>query len=66
MPTFMFITGMGRLVGREAAPYDGILVAAAAPSAPQPLLDQLVEGGRLVIPVGSRGFQHLEVWKRNG
>jgi protein-L-isoaspartate(D-aspartate) O-methyltransferase len=58
--------GDGSLGWPEAAPYDGILVAAAAPSAPQPLLDQLAEGGRLVIPVGGRGFQHLEVWVRAG
>jgi protein-L-isoaspartate(D-aspartate) O-methyltransferase len=50
----------------EAAPYDGILVAAAAPSVPQSLLDQLNDGGRMVIPVGSRGFQQLEVWRRIG
>lgn len=50
----------------EAAPYAGILVAAAAPSAPQPLLNQLAESGRLVIPVGSLGFQQLEVWTRAG
>ena len=50
----------------EAAPYAGILVAAAAPAAPQPLLSQLAEGGRLVIPVGSLGFQQLEVWTRTG
>ena len=46
------------------APYDRIMVAAAAPSAPDPLLEQLDEGGRLVIPVGSRGAQRLVVWNR--
>lgn len=50
----------------EAAPYAGILVAAAAPSVPEPLLRQLAESGRLVIPVGSPGFQQLEVWKCEG
>lgn len=41
------------------APYDAILVAAAAPSVHQTLIDQLCEGGRLVIPVGSRMEQEL-------
>ncbi len=48
------------------APYDRILVAAAAPSVPDPLLNQLADGGRLVIPVGSRFSQTLEVWDRSG
>ncbi|MDR3722814.1 MAG: protein-L-isoaspartate(D-aspartate) O-methyltransferase [Candidatus Acidoferrales bacterium] len=41
------------------APLDAILVAAAAPAVPQPLVDQLVEGGRLVIPVGVADHQQL-------
>jgi protein-L-isoaspartate(D-aspartate) O-methyltransferase len=59
-------TDDGSLGWPEAAPYDGILVAAAAPEVPQPLLDQLAEGGQLVIPVGSRSVQQLEVWRRTG
>jgi protein-L-isoaspartate(D-aspartate) O-methyltransferase len=50
----------------EAAPYNRILVAAGGPDVPQPLLDQLAEDGQLVIPVGSRRVQQLEVWKRTG
>lgn len=50
----------------EAAPYHRILVAAAAPEVPQAILDQLAEGGQLVIPVGGLSVQSLEVWKRNG
>lgn len=41
------------------APYDAILVGAASPDVPQPLLDQLADGGRLLIPVGGRGEQRL-------
>jgi protein-L-isoaspartate(D-aspartate) O-methyltransferase len=45
-------------------PYDGILVAAAAPSVPQPLIDQLAEGGRLVIPVGDSANQVIQRIRR--
>jgi protein-L-isoaspartate(D-aspartate) O-methyltransferase len=48
------------------APYDGIVVAAAAPHLPQPLLAQLRDGRRLVIPVGETTSQHLLIVTRQG
>jgi protein-L-isoaspartate(D-aspartate) O-methyltransferase len=59
-------TGDGSSGWPPAAPYAGIVVTAAAPSAPEQLLGQLAEGGRLVIPVGGKEGQNLQVWTRRG
>jgi protein-L-isoaspartate(D-aspartate) O-methyltransferase len=49
----------------EAAPFDTILVTAAPPDVPQPLLDQLAVHGKLVVPVGQpSAIQELQVWTR--
>jgi protein-L-isoaspartate(D-aspartate) O-methyltransferase len=60
------IVGDGTLGRPEEAPWDGILVGAAAPAVPEPLRDQLGEGRRLVIPVGTRREQQLLVVQRHG
>lgn len=46
---------------RDEAPFDGIIITAASPDIPQPLFEQLGEGGRMVIPIGSRWLQTLTV-----
>ena len=48
------------------APYQAIVVTAAAPRPPQPLLDEMAEGGRLLVPVGGMEGQMLERWRRRG
>jgi len=58
------IVGDGSHGLREFAPYDAILVSAAAPSIPESLLHQLGEGGRMVIPVGPPHAQELERVRR--
>jgi protein-L-isoaspartate(D-aspartate) O-methyltransferase len=50
----------------EAAPFDAIVVSAAAPRLPKPLIDQLRDGGRLVIPVGSGFAQELQLVRKIG
>ena len=56
--------GDGTLGVPERAPFDGIVVAAAAPAAPDTLYGQLAPGGRLVVPVGTRRDQWLEIVER--
>jgi protein-L-isoaspartate(D-aspartate) O-methyltransferase len=56
--------GDGTLGWRPYAPYDAVLVAAASPEVPKPLLEQLAEGGRLVIPIGDREKQALHLVTR--
>lgn len=60
------IHGDGSLGLPEHAPFDRILVAAAAPKIPDALVAQLEDGGRLVVPVGSRAEQQVQVVRKVG
>jgi protein-L-isoaspartate(D-aspartate) O-methyltransferase len=61
-----FHVGDGTLGWPEAAPFDAILVTAAAPLIPPPLLAQLADAGRMVLPLGSSETQELVRIRRNG
>lgn len=54
----------GTLGWQEHAPYDAIIVTAGGPEVPEPLIDQLADGGRMVIPVGNRDVQELHYVKK--
>lgn len=61
------ITGDGSAGFAECAPYDKIIVSAAAPQLPQALVNQLAEGGRMIVPVGRDDAQQLQLIElRNG
>jgi protein-L-isoaspartate(D-aspartate) O-methyltransferase len=59
------LVGDGTLGWRPFAPYDAILVAAASPEIPEPLVEQLAPGGRMVIPLGDRDTQSLTLVRRD-
>ena len=59
-----FRLGDGSLGWKEAAPFDKIIVSAATPAIPQPLLEQLSVNGKMVIPVGSKHSQILTIVKK--
>jgi len=56
----------GTLGWRAQAPFDAILVTAGAPEVPEALVEQLADGGRLVVPVGRRESQIVTVVRRRG
>ena len=58
--------GDGTLGLPKYAPFEVIMITAAAPRIPQPILDQLAEGGRLVLPEGGAGGQMLDRWRKVG
>jgi protein-L-isoaspartate(D-aspartate) O-methyltransferase len=60
------LVGDGTIGWSRYAPYDAILVAAGGPEVPRPLMEQLAEGGRMLIPVGGRTMQRLMLVERSG
>jgi protein-L-isoaspartate(D-aspartate) O-methyltransferase len=60
------LAGDGTMGWSQFAPYDAILVSAAAPAVPPPLAEQLADGGRLLIPIGDQQEQMLRVYTKSG
>jgi protein-L-isoaspartate(D-aspartate) O-methyltransferase len=60
------LLGDGTVGWREYAPYDAILVSAGGPSVPPALIDQLADGGRMLVPIGSKEEQILTLVTRRG
>ncbi|NOT06945.1 MAG: protein-L-isoaspartate(D-aspartate) O-methyltransferase [Gemmatimonadales bacterium] len=60
------VIGDGTLGWRPYAPYDAIVVAAASPGIPAPLVEQLAPGGRMVIPIGDQELQVLTLIEKTG
>ena len=58
------LVGDGTIGWARFAPYDAILVAAAAPDVPPALIEQLAPGGRLLIPLGDRAEQNLTLIRK--
>jgi protein-L-isoaspartate(D-aspartate) O-methyltransferase len=66
MSNVAILVGDGTIGWSRYAPYDAILVAAGGPEVPQPLLEQMAEGGRMLVPVGTREAQRLVLVRRRG
>ena len=64
MTNVLVHVGDGSLGLPKYAPFQAIMITAAAPHVPQPIFDQLAEGGRLVLPVGGAGGQMLDRWRK--
>ncbi|HET9275247.1 MAG TPA: protein-L-isoaspartate(D-aspartate) O-methyltransferase [Gemmatimonadales bacterium] len=60
------VVGDGTLGWRAFAPYDAMVVAAASPTIPAPLIEQLADGGRLVLPLGDQDSQTLTLAEKRG